>query len=98
MVRMELLSVRKPGSVSTLSIASYVYTYSLLWMTVAWSIIYFFPLGFIKHDLLASLGCRKSCLFSLKPCGGDSKLLFPYRVNFLQLLNPMTLMTRVLKS
>ena len=57
MVSIEL-SFRKPGSVRTLSIASYVYTYSfLLLMTIAWSIMHFFPLGFIKHDLFTSLEC-----------------------------------------
>ena len=46
MVSIDLLSVRKPGSVQYMSIASYVYIYSLLSMTVAWSIIlFFFPLG-----------------------------------------------------
>ena len=29
----------------------------------------------------------KLAFIFLKPCGGGSKLLFPYRVNFLQLLN-----------
>ena len=58
--------------------------------------MHFFPLGFIKHDLFIRM--YTLAFIFLKPSGGGSKLLFPYRVNFLQLLNPMTLMTRVLKS
>lgn len=93
MVSTELLCFRKSSSFSTLPIATYVYhiyretdMYSLLLMIVAWSIMHFSPEGLLSMTSLLRGSVEISCLLSLNLCIGGNTLLFPYRVNFLQLL------------